>query len=83
MNDIINCKTIRECENIFLTRIDSIKLLGDIYLNEDELTVMTRLIKDSLKNIIYNYSLYKQKTPLTISLFLVWKGVYEYQCLFQ
>jgi hypothetical protein len=79
VNKVINCKNLKQSEKIFIKKVKNINLLGDIYISKEELEKITILIKNSLSYINSNYSLYKIKTPITISLFLVWKGVYEYQ----
>lgn len=79
MADIISCKNLRQCESIYEDQIDNVKLLGDIFLNKEEVELVGKLLKKSLSNINYNPSILKKEGPITTSLFLVWKGVYDYQ----
>jgi len=73
---IENCSKIAECEKILHNRTQNITLIGENVLTPQEVEHIGNLIKQHLS--IRGIKYLKQYAKASVSHFLVWKGIYEY-----
>ncbi|MDK2836594.1 MAG: hypothetical protein PWP21_1371 [Thermosediminibacterales bacterium] len=72
------CNNIEQCEKALRTQISEISILGNIPLTQKDVDILGSFLKNQIKATGVNNS-YLKEIPISVSLFLVWKGILEYQ----
>ena len=74
------CQDISECEATLQQHLPSIRLLGQLPLNDKDLTRIFEYIQQRLRGAVNeSISEVMQSTPTILACYLVWKGIQNYE----
>ncbi len=74
------CVSLYDCERVLIEKFQEVKFIGEIELSPEDIRKLINFIIIELDpDPKYGLNLLKQKAPATISAFLVWQGIIEYE----